>query len=161
MTDTMMRQLPVVIAATVGVVGLIAALSWPGTAQQRLQAVAQGVAGALETPAESLLPLSGQIAGLSAGPRIIHVPPNFGDGGSDDALTPDQPVYRGERQHVAPPARADHGGPQQDSSLPGEPNHAPSAKGSLTPIYPTPRWNLGKQSGKPPGKARADAQTPH
>jgi hypothetical protein len=144
MTDTMTRQLPVVIAATVGVIGLIAALSWPGTAQQRLQAVAQGITGALETPANRIVPPPGQIAGLSAGPRIIHVPPNFGDG----AWGSDEPVYRDERRHVAPseplqPAGSDES--QQDPSSRSELNRASSTKGSLTPIYPTPRWNLGKQ----------------
>jgi hypothetical protein len=166
MTDIMTRQLPVAIAAMAGMVGLIAALSGPGTAQRRLQAVAQNITGALEAPVDRLLPLSGQIAGLSAGPRIIHVPPNFGDGAGggyeDGALTPDQPVYRDERRHVAPPAQlqpAGPGDPQQDSSLRDGPSHSP-AKGSLTPIYPTPRWNIGRPSGKPPAKTQADAQTP-
>ncbi|MDI3470525.1 MAG: hypothetical protein OJF62_002588 [Pseudolabrys sp.] len=161
----MARQLPVVITATAGVVGLIAALSWPGTAQQ-LQGFAQDASGALQASVGSLLPTPGQVAGLSAGPRIIHVPPSFGEGADgtyqSDAYAPGEPGHRDEPQHIAPRERTLGSGelkPPQELPPRGEQNRAP-AKGSLTPIYPTPRWNMGKQSGKPPGKTQADAQAP-
>jgi hypothetical protein len=161
----MTEHRPVVIAAIAGVIGLIAAPVWPGIVQHRLHAVAQIAAGALETPAARLLPPFRKAAGFSAGPRIIHVPPNFGGGAGDsyenDALAPGQPADRDGRRRVAPPApSSDPGERQWNSSSRSESNRALSAKGSLTPVYPTPRWTIGGQSGKPPGKAQADAQTP-
>jgi hypothetical protein len=142
------KHLSFLLSAALLVGAVIAALTWPGKAQQRSQPALQvgDVTAAVPVPDDNDIE-------HTAGLRIIHVPETFAPApypvrnGARAALsgTDVAPAPRPTQKRVANPAS-----PQPRRILPP----ASEAKrtvlsvpsGSLSPVYPTPRWSANNKA---------------
>jgi hypothetical protein len=157
------KRFSIITAAVVLVAALIAALTWPGEAQQRASraqdAVAVAPISAFDSPQ------------YTAGMRIIHVPQAGETVAGVPAQMDDVGTTADETVDSAPQTRSRNrsaisAGPHPRRILP-PPSSGPKrtvlnapAPGSLSPIYPTPRWKLDDKFTSPAPVERVVAPAP-